>query len=1002
MTLESVVLAPLAILVAGIVAELLLARALSPRAKGWLACATGLAALVGVVSVWPSIASGRVVDLSLGPWNGPIGLAYHVDGLAFLFALMATGIGAAVLLYSVDYMAEERSTTRFYALVLAFIGGLVHLVYAADLFQLYLGWELVGLCSFLLVGFWYQREEAARGARKVLTMTHLAGYGLLAAVVLLHVRTGSTLWTDPRVQGAFTTGLFALVVVAALAKSVQFPLHTWIPDAMAAPTPVSALLHAACYVKAGVYLIARLHSIRPWPLEWGLALSWIGAVTLLVGALFMLAQRDLKRLLAFSTVSQIGYMMLGLGLGTPLGIGAALLHCLNHGLFKGGLFLCAGAVQHASGTRDMDSLGGLARRMPYTLRIWLVCAGGIAGVPLLNGFVSKWLLYTAALQAGQPLLALIPWIGSIFTVFAFLKSTSTVFLGEDGSASRNAHEVSSGMIAGGSILAAGCVLLGVAPQAAISALINPLLPALGCQPLNGVTWFGLSVSQGAWFATGGLALALVALLFGALVYWMPLRVGVAAAAGAPSVFTGGEPLSVQGRLGASDFSEIAKSSLMPFYRDFDVDRWWLALWRAMDRVATTLNQWSAEAERAPIRSLIAMTFVLGLLTGFTPLRASIGAASDQAAGALRGTGPLIIGTGMALAGLLLAAASAPATRRWLPWLASAGALAIVASLLEGTVARTLLLEASVVVALLTVWQASTRAEARWGYLVAVLVSSAGMLGGAWFAEHGHGQAALICLVPGLAMKLGLAPAWFWLPLLAESTPVVVAGLVIGVVDVAAFGEVLALRASYPGLFFLQPAWLAVGSLSAVTGAALALGQRDMRRLLAFSSLADLGLLTVALSIGGRYGVAGAALGAAVHALGKSLLFVSVSAPEAAGERLCGARGLAGRHPVAAAGFIVGALSILGVPPTYGYAAHWRLFAALASRPGLLAVCSLAAMLSVAVYARAFAVFWWGPSDGEVRVEEVRGNAGFLVLAIVLLATVLLAAGIWPNLLGGNL
>ena len=334
MSAKLAVLLPLAIPMACVAVQLLLARVLSARAKGWLAFAGGLGSLAGVIYAWPAVFAGKALDHAFGRWDGPIQLAYHIDGLSLLFALMAAGIGSAVLLYAVAYMEHEPAgVTRFYCFVLIFIAGLIHLVYSADLFLVYFSWEVVGLCSFFLVGFWYKLPEAAYGARKVLTITHLAGYGLFVAVLLLYLRTSSTLWTDPRVGSAFTGGIFALMFIAAVAKSVQFPLHTWIPDAMAAPTPVSALLHAACYVKAGVYLVARMHSLAPWPASWGLTVSWLGAATVLIGALFALGQRDLKRLLAFSTVSQIGYMMLGLGLGTPLGIAGGLLHCLNHGFF---------------------------------------------------------------------------------------------------------------------------------------------------------------------------------------------------------------------------------------------------------------------------------------------------------------------------------------------------------------------------------------------------------------------------------------------------------------------------------------------------------------------------------------------------------------------------------------------------------------------------------------------------------------------------------------------
>jgi multicomponent Na+:H+ antiporter subunit A len=998
-----IVASPLAALAGGIVLQLLLARALSARAKGWLALAAGVGALAGVLAAWPAVRGGGALDVTLGAWDGPVQLAYRVDGLGFLFALMGAGIGSAVLLYAVGYMAhEERGTTRFYALVLVFIAGLVHLVYAADLFLVYLSWEVVGLCSFLLVGFWYVQPEAAAGARKVLTITHLAGYGLLGAVVLLYARTGSTLWTDPRVGAACTTGVFLLVLVACLAKSVQFPLHTWIPFAMAAPTPVSALLHAACYVKAGVYLVARMHAVAPWSPSWGAVVSWIGAGTLVGGALFMLAQRDLKRLLAFSTVSQIGYMMLGLGLGTPLGIAAGLLHCLNHGLFKGGLFLCAGAVQHACGTRDMDRLGGLGRKMPRTFALWIVGAAGITGVPLLNGFVSKWLIYDAALEAGQPLLALVAWVGSILTVFSFLKATSGVFLGEDGPDTARAHEAPATMIGGGAVLAAGCVVLGVAPQLAVTYLVNPVLPALGRVPLAGVSWFGLSVGQGAWFATGGLVLGLVALLFGALVYWLPIPApaAVASPGGAPSVFTGGEP---QGHLGASDFSRIVEQSLAPFYRGFDVDRYWLAAWRALGAVADRAAALLRRVERAPAAGAVAVAVALGAAALLRPAAAAhAGAVAGPAATAAALATPLAGAVALALAGLLLACVAAPSLRRLAAPVALSGALAVAGVLVHAPLPRVALLEGAAVVALLLLWRASPSPAARRAYLAAVLLSAAGLAGGAAAAARGQEHLAFALLLTGFAVKLALVPLWFWLPLVAETTPAVVAGLVVAVVDVAAFGELLALRGAEPTLFAPGLPWLVLGVASAVGGALLGMAQRDLKRLLAFSTIQDMGLLLVALVLAGAHGVAGAAIGAGVHAVGKALLFASLAAPESEGASLVDARGLAVRHPVAAAGFLVGALSVLGVPPTIGFSAHWRVFATLAGSPLLLAILSGAAMLAVAVYARAVALFWWGPDSGAAPPPARPYSRPLHAAAVVLLAVALLAAGLWPRLLGGAL
>jgi multicomponent Na+:H+ antiporter subunit A len=987
------------VLFGGVLLQLLLAGVLSARAKGWLALISGVGSLAGVVAAWPTIMAGRVFDTTFGLWDGPIRLAYHVDGLSFLFAIMAAGIGSAVLLYSVGYMEAEKGATRFYSLVLVFIAGMVHLVYTADLFLVYLSWELVGLCSFFLVGFWYRDREAAFGARKVLTMTHLAGYGLFAAVVLLYHRTGSTLWTDLRVQGALTTGIFLLIFIATVAKSVQFPLHTWIPSAMAAPTPVSALLHAACYVKAGVYLVARLHSLGPWQVSWSLLVSWLGAATLLIGVLFALAQHDLKRLLAYHTVSQIGYMMLGLGIGTPLGIAAALFHCLNHGLFKGGLFLCAGSVQHACGTRDMERLGGLGRKMPHTMQIWLICSAGIAGVPLLNGFVSKWMLYNAALEIHQPILALIPWIGSILTVFSFLKATSGVFLGSEGSDTKNAHEVSWTMVGGGGVLAAGCILFGVAPQLAISYLINPLLPALGCMPLTGVSWFGLSAGEGLWLASGGLMLGVVALLFGAIVALIPMMVrGTATAGGAPSVFTGGELLTSRGHLGASDFAQVVKCSLAPFYRGFDVDVAWLKIWHLLAKIASTVAKPLAGAERLTWIFLPTITVVVGAFGWFAPL--SILRTGPETTIQSLPTLTLTVAVGVSLAGLLLATAAVRTWRRLLLPLGVAGALACCGILVHGSLARTGLLEAATVLALLVLWRNSSKASARYGYLCAILISTFGIAGGTLAAEHGNPHLALALLLPSIAVKLGLVPLWLWLPLIAESTPAVVAGLVIGIVDVAAFAEVLTLRVSDAWLFTPAVPWLVLGIASAILGALLALAQRNIKRLLAFSTIEDMGLMMVALAFGGELGITGAVLGAAVHALAKALLFASIAGPEADGANLTDARGLAARHPIGAVGFAIGALAVLGVPPTLGYAAHWRIFSAVAGNMPLLAVLCGAAMLSVAVYARAIALFWWGPDELNIKPRPYAYNKMLMALSIILLVVTLLATGLWPQLLGG--
>jgi multicomponent Na+:H+ antiporter subunit A len=518
MTAVTLVLVAPCSLLLGAVLQLLIARLFSAKTKGILAVLSSLPSLLAVIATAPKVFSGQAIDLTLRQWDGPLAIAVHVDSLSILFAIMGTCIGGLVLLYSVGYMAHDKSATRFYATMLVFIGGFIGLVYSANLFLLYGCWELVGLCSFSLVGFWYTNQEAVNGARKVLLMTHIAGYGLLVAILVIYHRTGSALWTDPKVAQAFTSGVFVLMLVALVAKSVQFPLHTWIPEAMSAPTPVSALLHAACYVKAGVYLIARMHSFGVWPPAWSATVVWIGTATMAIGVMYAMVQSDLKRMLAYSTVSQIGYMMLGLGIGTPLAITAGLLHCLNHGFFKGGLFLTAGSVQHAAGTRDMNQLGGLASRMPQTTLSWLIGVGSMMGIPLMSGFASKWMLYAAALQSGAVIPAMTAWAASLGTVFIGVKATSAVFLGPPTEHTTDAHESPASMIWGMGLLAAGSIVLGVAPQLAVNYLLNPILRALALGAGVHVTWLGLSSDAGSFSTTGGLVLALVSVIVGGAIY----------------------------------------------------------------------------------------------------------------------------------------------------------------------------------------------------------------------------------------------------------------------------------------------------------------------------------------------------------------------------------------------------------------------------------------------------------------------------------------------------
>ncbi|HEX7730010.1 MAG TPA: proton-conducting transporter membrane subunit [Terracidiphilus sp.] len=990
-------LAPLA---AGIVLQLIAARLLSSRAKGVLALVTSLPSLAAVIAAFPQVHASGAIDWNAMPWDGPLALVFHVDALSLMFAAMGTVLGAIVLLYSIGYMAHNRGATRFYALMLTFIAGMVGLVYSANLFAVYLCWELMGLCSFSLVGFWYQKKESVAGARKVLLMTHLAGYGLLAAILLIYMRTGSALWTAPGVAQAFTGGVYSLMLVALLAKSVQFPLHTWIPEAMNAPTPVSALLHAACYVKAGVYLAARMHCFSQWPANWGLTMMWLGTVTMVVGVAYAMVQHDLKRMLAFHTVSQIGYIITGIGLGTPLAIAAGLLHCLNHSLFKGGLFLAAGSVQHATGTRDMNELGGLARRMPRTTVTWLISVGSMMGVPFMSGFASKWLLYTAALQAGQVVPALVAWVVSVGTVFSCVKATSSVFLGPTTEKTSDAHEAPASMSWALALFAAGSLTLGIAPQLAINYVINPILPLFGLGTVQ-VSWFGLTPSNGAWWTTGGLMLGIFAALVGTVLYAfaglsrarglaVPSAVMVAGAAGGGGVgvFTGGEPIPGTGRLPASEFSVILKRHWAPFYSAVNVDNFYMSVWSALQMIAAAAGNAIAWASRRAIAWTVA-----GAVALFAVL-AIVAPSGLPRMQATQSAGILMLACLVAGAALWIAAIETQGTFRQLGLLMLASIAGVAALGIDNSFARLALIETASIAVLAAIWFAAAR-RAAWIYGAVVVVSAACLLSGQIAMHAGASAVAIALLLTGFLVKLGLAPAMLWLPSVAESTPAPVMGTLIAVVDIAAFGELAVTAQEYPGILAPKMLWVGLALASALVASLLMLTEKNVKRMLALSSIEDMGFLLLGLAAASEIGMRGALIGAASHAMAKALLFASISAPEADGALTESARGLASRYPVSAAGFMAGMLAMLGVPPMLGFAGRWRLYQSAAGMNNwLLAAFVAASMMSLIAYVLCLTRVWWGSAESESAPRT--SEPPLLRLAIVVLMAVLVLAGLWPD------
>jgi multicomponent Na+:H+ antiporter subunit A len=1018
MNAETLILVAPCSLLLGAALQILVAKLSSARAKGILAFLACLPAVASVIALIGWVKAGQSVEVNALHWDGPLALVFHVDALSVLFALMGTGLGAFVLLYSIGYMAHDKAATRFYASMLIFIAGFVGLVYSANLFFFYLCWELVGLCSFSLVGFWYTNREAVAGARKVLLMTHIAGYGLLAAILVVFHRTGSALWTDPAVAHAFTGGVFVLMLLALVAKSVQVPLHTWIPEAMAAPTPVSALLHAACYVKAGVYLACRMHSFGAWPANggfaWGSAtLVWVGTVTMAVGVMYAMVQTDLKRMLAFSTVSQIGYMMMGIGIGTPLAIAAGLLHCLNHGFFKGGLFLTAGSVQHAAGTRDMNKLGGLAGKMPQTTLSWLIGVGSMAGIPLMSGFASKWMLYAAALQAGWAVPAMVAWAVSLGTVFLCAKATSAVFLGPTTPATKDAHESPPTMIWGMGFFAVGSLVLGVAPQLAVNYLLNPILNALQMSAVN-VTWLGLSSDAGSFSSVGGLVLAVFSLIVGGAIYAiayvsrqpkLATEVGSGAANAGGGVFTGGEPLSSEDRLTAGDFSSIFLQNWHEFFRWSNVDAVYLAVWRSLQAASRGLGLVVSWMERNALALVVVLAAaVLAGIRWFAPAFAQSEAIAPPGVPAL-----LIAACGVAAVALVLAALSHKNGRGLAPLMVLAGAAAVAGLTVANPGLRLGLLELGAFATVALVWQTARSRTAKLTYLVVVLLSASSLIASDLLMDYGQADWARALQLTSVCIKLAAVPLFFWLLTLADEVPALVLGVIIAVVDMAAFGEFWYTAQSIPGLLAPQGFYLGLAAATSFLAALLMLSQRSLKRLLVLSTVEDIGFLLLGVASLNALGIKGVVFAAATHSLAKALLFICLAGPEADGALDGEPKALAARYPVAAFGFLFGMLAMLGIPPTMGFLGRWRLYeTAVQIGWPLAAIFILSSIFALIAYVLALTRVWWGP-PGEPHPPSTPPHPikePFVLQSVIVgLVVLILAAGIWPDalqmLLGGR-
>ncbi|MGD8376616.1 MAG: NADH-quinone oxidoreductase subunit L, partial [Acidobacteriota bacterium] len=455
-----------------------------------------VAAILGLLAGIPLLREpGTVLQQHLGTWIQVGGLdvefTLRLDSLSLVMVLVVTGVGALIHIYSVAFMRDDEAYGRFFATMNLFVGSMLVLVLAGDLLLLYLGWEGVGLCSYLLIGFWYRRAAAGRAARKAFLVTRVGDTALAVALFLLFHAFGTLRIREiaERAPEAWAAGspvavaAAALLLLGAVGKSAQLPLQVWLPDAMEGPTPTSALIHAATMVTAGVYLIARLHVLFSLAPAVQHVVAGIGAATLLLAGCSALVQRDIKRVLAYSTISQIGYMFLALGVGAGT---AAMFHLVTHAFFKALLFLVAGCVILAvHEEHDIFRMGGLRRRMP--LVFWCAFIGGsaLAGLPLVTaGFYSKGRILwdTLASPAGGPGLWLAGLAGVVLTALYTYRWLFVVFLGtgsEDAAPSREALLLVPVVALGVLSLVGGFLELPpyLGNVTLLSDLLRPVLPA---------------------------------------------------------------------------------------------------------------------------------------------------------------------------------------------------------------------------------------------------------------------------------------------------------------------------------------------------------------------------------------------------------------------------------------------------------------------------------------------------------------------------------------------
>jgi proton-translocating NADH-quinone oxidoreductase chain N len=436
----------------------------STRLRNWLALVLVCTALACCLAMVYPIGAGKGPITGRLPGMG-IPSAFYADGLAVFTACVSCLVSAIVVLYSIGYIRHYSNQNEYYLMVVLFLGAMMGLVFSANLLVLYVFWEITSIASWRLIGFFREKAHVQR-ADKAFLVTAFGAVAMLLGFVSIYVQTGSvdlTVIRDSLGGNSLSNQAVVLILLGILSKSATLPFHTWLPDAGVAPSPVTALLHAAVLVKIGVYVFARLFLVAlPLSAGWHTAVLVIAAASALVSAAAALVDTDLKRIIAYSTVSQIAFIFLGLASGSTIGVAGGMMYILMHGLAKGGLFLCAGVVEQNTHTKDIRQMGGLIKTMPVTAIAFLFCAFSVMGIPPFGGFFSKYMVISGAIQGGHLWIALTFLAGAVLTIVYLLRVFGMVFLGE---AQVPAKEASPVMV--------GCVAALAALGLAAGLFINP-------------------------------------------------------------------------------------------------------------------------------------------------------------------------------------------------------------------------------------------------------------------------------------------------------------------------------------------------------------------------------------------------------------------------------------------------------------------------------------------------------------------------------------------------